>query len=182
MIQVGIDFNAIKKTLISYIKNPVVAMKNIPHWDWKTLITLQLLTSLISGVLASLININIWGLLQGIIIIPIVSLVTAGVTSLFLYYSFLFLSQRSLSHKELLTIVILSNIPFFFLQTLSTHFSPYLSLIGVLCSAFLLIVGLVEHYQLPRPLVIKVVVSIWFIYLIIWGLGQIESYQLGHRF
>lgn len=181
MVIIGIDFKSLTSTLIRYFKNPVAVMKNMPEWDWKTLIVLQVLTSLISGIIASLLNFNVWRILQAILVIPPVSLATAGVTSLFLYYSFLFLMQRNLPHKDILTLVILSNIPFFIFHTFSPFFPP-ITLLGFLFSALLLIVGLVERFNLPRSLVTKVVGAIWVIYLIIWGLGQIESYELGHRF
>ena len=153
----------------------------MPEWDWKTLVVLQLLTSLISSFIASLVNLNIWRILQGILVIPPVSLITAGVSSLFLYYAFLFLTQQTLPAKDIFTLVILSNIPFFIFHTFSTFFPP-ITLLGFLFSALLLVVGLVERFGLPRPLVMKVVGSIWCVYLIIWIFGQIESYQLGHRF
>ncbi len=181
MIILGVDLKDLTSTLIRYFKNPVAVMKNMPVWDWKTLIVLQILTSLISGIIASFINFSIWRILQAVLVIPPIALVTAGITSLFLYYSFLFLVQQNLPHKDLLTLVILSNIPFFIFHTLSPFFPP-ITLLGFLFSALLLIVGLVERFSLPRTLVFKVVGSIWVIYLIIWGLGQMESYELGHRF
>lgn len=176
-----IDIKELLQTLLRFLKNPVDVMRSLPEWDWKTLITLQLCISFVSGVLSSLINLNIWGILHGIIIIPPVSLLTAGVTSLFLYYSFLFLTQQNLPHKDLFTLVIFSNIPFFIFHTFSPIFPP-ITIIGFLFSAMLLIIGLVERFHLSRPMVIKIVGSIWLIYLIIWALGQIENYQLGNRF
>ncbi len=177
----GIDFREVVAALIRFFKNPVVAMKQMPEWDWKTLIVLQLLTSLISSLLASLLNLNFWKILQGILIIPPVSLMTAGVTSLFLYYAFLFLTQQNLPAKDLFTLVILSNIPFFIFHTFSPFF-PIVTVLGFLFSALLLGIGLIERFGLPRSLVIKVVGSIWIIYFVVWIMGQIESYQLGHRF
>ncbi len=176
-----VDLREILSTLVRFFKNPVMVMKQMPEWDWKTLVVLQLLTSLISSLIASLINLNIWKILQGILVIPPVSLMTAGVSSLFLYYAFLFLTQQNLPPKDIFTLVILSNIPFFIFHTFNPFFPP-ITLLGFLFSALLLVVGLVERFSLPRPLVLKVVGSIWFVYLIIWALGQIETYQLGHRF
>lgn len=176
-----IDFRDIQAQLIRFLKNPVEFMRSIPDWDWKTLIVIQLLTSFLSGMISSLINLNIWKILQGILIIPPVSLVTAGVSSLFLYYSFLFLTQKNLPIKDIFTIVILSFIPFFIFQTMSPLFAP-ITIIGFLFTALLLIIGLVERFQLPRKLVIKIVGSIWIIYFIIWIIGQIENYRLGNRF
>lgn len=176
-----INLDEVFSSLIRFFKNPVQFMKNIPEWDWKTLIFIQLIASLISGVISSLINLNVWRILQGILVIPPVSLITAGISSLFLYYSFLFLTQKNLPIKDIFTLVILSNIPFFIFHTLSPFFSP-ITIIGFLFSALLLIIGLVERFQMPRPLVMKIVGSIWFIYLIIWALGQIENYNLGRRF
>lgn len=177
----NIDFQDIFSTLVRFFKNPVLVMKQMPEWDWKTLVVLQLFTSLISGIIASLINLNIWRILQGILVIPPVSLLTAGISSLFLYYAFLFLTRQNLPPKDIFTLVILSNIPFFIFHTFSPFFPP-ITLLGFLFSALLLIVGLVERFSLPKPLVIKVVGSIWCIYLAIWLLGQIETYRVGHRF
>lgn len=176
-----INLDEVLSILVRFFKNPVQVMKKIPEWDWKTLIVLQLVISLISSVIASLINLNIWQILKGLLIIPPVSLVTAGVSSTFLYYAFLFLTQQNLPPKDIFTLVILSNIPFFIFHTFSPFFPP-ITLLGFLFTALLLIIGLVERFSLPRPLVMKVVGSIWLVYLTIWILGQLESYQIGHRF
>ncbi|MEY4617042.1 MAG: hypothetical protein RJB66_2002 [Pseudomonadota bacterium] len=177
----GVDFREVIDTLIRFFKNPVLVMKQMPEWDWKTLIILQLLISLLSGVISSLINLNIWQILKGLILMPPLFLMTAGVSSLFLYYAFLFLTQQNLPPKDIFTLVILSNIPFFIFQTFSSFFPP-ITLLGFLFTALLLVVGLVERFSLPRALVMKVVGSIWLVFLLIWIYDQIETYQLGRRF
>ena len=176
-----VDLREVFSTLIRFFKNPVMVMKQMPEWDWKTLIILQLIISLLSSVIASLVNLNIWQILRGLIVIPPVALATAGVTTLFFYYSFLFLIQQNLPPKDIFTLVILSNIPFFIFHAFSPFF-PAVTLLGFLFTALLLIVGMVERFGLPRPLVMKVVGSIWVIYLIIWAFGQFEAYELGSRF
>lgn len=177
----NVDFREVLSTLVSFFKNPILVMKQMPEWDWKTLVILQILISLISSLIASLLNLNIWQVLHGLIIIPPVALIVAGVSSLFLYYAFLFLTQQSLPPKDLFTLVILSNIPFFIFHAFSPFF-PAISLLGFLFTALLLVVGLVERFGLPRPLVMKVVGSIWVVYLIMWAIGQLETYRVGHRF
>lgn len=177
----GIDFNEVLQTLIRYFKNPIMVIKQMPEWDWRTLVILQLLISLISGILSSLVNLNIWKILHGLIVIPPVALATAVVSSLFIYYAFLFLTQRSLAAKDIFTLVILSNIPFFIFHTFNPFFPP-ITILGFLFSALLLTVGLVERFQLPRKLVMKVVGSLCGVYLLIWILGQIETYRSGLRF
>lgn len=181
MKYLGIDFKDVIQTLVAYFKNPILVIKQMPQWDWKTLIVLQLMISFISGIISSLVNLNIWRILYGMIVLPPVALATAAISSLFLYYAFLFLTQRSLAAKDIFTLVILSNIPFFIFHTFNPFFPP-ITILGFFFSALLLIVGLVERFQLPRKLVFKVVGSICAIYLLIWIMGQIEAYRGELRF
>lgn len=165
------------KRIFEYMKNPIKGIKNIPDWDWATLILVQCFVSLCSGVLAGILQLSFFAFLAGLIMVPIVSLVTAIVSSIFLYYTFLLLAQRELPARQLFTLVILANIPFFIFQTIAPLFPP-ITLFGFFFTAFILIVGLSENFNLDKKLVIRVIATLCVIYLLIWAWGRIDSYLL----
>jgi hypothetical protein len=45
-------------------------------------------------------------------------------------------------------------------------------------SAILLTVGLVERFSFPKKAVMKIVGSLFFIYILIWAWGRIDSFLL----
>jgi hypothetical protein len=171
------DYKAIIKSIFNYLKNPMEGIKTMPNWNLKTLILVQFIVSLITGVLSGLLTFKFFAFLQGLIIVPIVSLVTAGVSTLYIYYAFLFLFQQNLPAKDILTIVILSNIPYFIFQTFSS-FIPPITLLGFMFSAILLTVGLVERFSFPKKSVMKIVGSLFFIYILIWVWGRVDTFLL----
>lgn len=171
------SFKDIISVIIRYLKNPVEGIKSMPNWNLKTLILVQLFISVITGTLSGLMTFKVFGFLQGLIVVPIVSIITAGISTLYIYYAFLFLYQQNLPVKDILTIVVLSNIPFFLFQTFS-NFIPPITLLGFLFASLLLTVGLVERFSFPKKDVLKVVGSLFFIYITIYIWQRIDTLRL----
>jgi hypothetical protein len=176
-----VDFQDIIRTLIRFFKNPLSVMRDMPEWDWKTIIVVQLFIGLTSSLFSSLTNHSIWKILQIVLIFLPVSLFTDGLITLFLYWAFLFLTQQSLPPKDIFTLVIFSTIPFFIFLTFSSFFTPA-PIIGIFFSCLLLVVGLVERFALPRNLVAKVVGVVLLLFFIIWLLSQADSYRIARSF
>ena len=74
------DIKALSQYLIEFVKHPVKKIKTLPDWQWTQLVTLHLLLSIVSGVLAGLLKFNFYRVAAGIFLMPFVS--TAVVMSL----------------------------------------------------------------------------------------------------
>lgn len=165
------------KNILHFFKNPVTGIRTMPSYDFKSLIIVQLIVSIIAGSISSLFHFSIFGFLHGLIIIPIVSLITSGISTLYIYYSFLFLFQQNLPPKEIFSLVVLSFVPYFIFLSISP-FLPPITLLGFLFSAILLTIGLVEKFSFPKKTVIKVVGSLFIIYILIWVWDRVDTFML----
>lgn len=174
------NIKSIFKNIISFFINPVTGIRNMPTYDLKSLIIVQIIVSVIAGSISSLFHFSIFGFLHGLILIPIISLITSGVSTLYIYYSFLFLFQQNLPPKEIFSLVVLSFVPYFIFLSISP-FLPPITILGFLFSAILLTIGLVEKFSFPKRTVIKVVGSLFVIYLLIWAWDHIETFLLLHK-
>ncbi len=168
------------KTIIIFFKNPIYGIRTMPNYDLKSLIIVQIIVSVIAGCLSSLFNFSFFGFLHGLIIIPFVSLITSGISTLYIYYSFLFLYQKNLPPREVFSLVVMSFVPYFIFLSLSPLLPP-ITLLGFLFSAILLTIGLVERFSFPKPTVIKVVGSLFIIYFLIWIWDRIDTFMLTKR-
>ena len=160
--------------LKNFIRNPIVGMKNLPDWSYQKLLVIYTLIAVVSGALAGIISLNFFGFLSGIILLPIISLITIGVSSLFFHYTFLIFLNREVPFRQLLTVIAFANIPFFIFQTLSGIVPP-ISLIAFAISAFLLIVGFVENFQMPRQFVVRMVGAMYILFFLVWAFSRVTA-------
>lgn len=174
------DIQAILQTLAEYLKNPFLKIRQIPDWDWQTLVFVQLIVSLASGIIAGLVDRNIYSFFQGLLLTPFVALITAIVSTIFLYYAFYLLTQQLLAPRPLFTVIILANIPFFIFQTISGIFPP-ITLVGFLLAAMITVIGIVENFKIEKRLVLKVVGSLVVVFVLIWLGEKISLYLDGVR-
>jgi hypothetical protein len=171
------EIRSILITVFQFLKHPLREIKILPDWDWKTLLFVQVIVSLVSGILSGLISLNFFALLAGLFVVPITSVVTAIVSSLFFYYTFLLIDKRQLPAQKLVTLMVLSNIPFFIFQTINPIF-PFVTVIGFLFTALILVQGLTSNFNLNHKHVLRIVGTLFVIYLILWGWGRFDAYLL----
>lgn len=153
--------------LISFIKQPVAKITELPDWSWFSLLVVQILLALVSGFLAGLIKLNIYRVLFGIFIMPVVSTIAALLLAMFLYYYFQFFESRVESYRRLFTLVILSSIPFYLFQIISEYFAP-VTLIGFAFTSLLGIIGLSENFKLTRKRSAQLVGVLFVLVLATW--------------
>mgnify|MGYP000735840980 CR=1 FL=1 len=153
--------------LISFIKQPVTKITELPDWSWFSLLVVQILLALVSGFLAGLIKLNIYRVLFGIFIMPVVSTIAALLLAMFLYYYFQFFENRVESYRRLFTLVILSSIPFYLFQIISEYFAP-VTLIGFAFTSLLGIIGLNENFKLTRKRSAQLVGVLFVLVLATW--------------
>jgi hypothetical protein len=145
----NIDVKELMEYLIEFVKNPVEKIKTLPDWNWGSLFLLHLVLSVISGVLAGALKINLLRVAAGLFIMPVVATTTALLMAMFLYYYFQFFEKRTESFRKLFTLVVLSSIPFYFFQIVSEYFS-FISVIGFAMTSLLGMVGLCENFKVEK--------------------------------
>lgn len=174
-------FDKIKETvlfLVHFLRNPFREINFIPDWSLRRILFTQSALALTSGVLAGLIPPNFYRIAAGLFVAPIVSLVMALLMTLFLYYFFQIFEAKTVSIRKLLTLIVLSNTPFFIFE-IGSELLPPLTLIGFGMTAALMVVGLTENFQLDKKKALKVIGVILAIVFMIWIWNRIELSRLG---
>lgn len=81
-------FDEALKYFFSYFKNPLFAIKNIPHWDWLTVLVIQLCLSLLIGVISDFFAPDSLIIFKGVFIFPLSSFLTTFLGAGFFYFCF----------------------------------------------------------------------------------------------
>jgi hypothetical protein len=123
-----------------------------------------------SGILAGLIHHSVGAIFMGMILTPILTLITTFISSLFFYYTFQIFSEKILDFKALFTVVFFANVPFFVFQVISGFFPPIL-LVGLAFTAMLLIVALVDNFQLPKRFTTRLIVIIYVVFVATYAIA-----------
>jgi hypothetical protein len=162
-----VDVKNLIRYLIEFVKNPVQGISILPDWNWPSVFTVQVLLAVASGFLSSLLKLNFWGIAQGIILMPVVTTVTALLLALFLYYYFQFFENRTESYRKIFILVILSSIPFYVFQIISQYFAP-ITLIGFSFTTLLAIVGLHENFNVEKKRAYIICGALFIFVLLAW--------------
>lgn len=170
------SFNSAKEVvqyLISYMKQPIERIKTLPDWPWMVLLVTLILLSITSGVLTGLVPPNFFRVMSGLIISPIVNVVTTFVGSLFIYYYFQVFEKRTCSLRKIFTLVLFANIPFL-VFLIGSEVIPPLTLVGFAFTALLLAVGLSENFNMEKRRAIRLVTILFAIVFLIWLWNRID--------
>lgn len=163
-------------TLIEFLRNPILGMKNLPQWDWSTLLILQAILAAICGTLSGIISQSLLNFLLGPILFPLSTLIMIAIFSGIFYYSFLFFLNRTIHFKDIYLHLVFANIPLTLLMIIEPLVPP-VALVGVAVSSILLTVGFIENFKLPRKPILRLMAALFIIYLFMWILGSIQSYR-----
>ncbi len=159
--------------IIKYLRNPLTEIKTIPDWNWPTLLVTIITVSMVSGLLMGIIPPNFFRIISGLIISPIVAVVTAFVSSLFIYYYFQVFEKRTCSLKKIFTLVLFANIPFFIFQALSEMIPP-ISLVGFAFTSLITAVGLTENFNLEKRRSLRLVSILYAAVILIWIWNRVD--------
>jgi hypothetical protein len=157
-----------------YFKNPLYAIKNIPDWDWFTLLAIQFLLSLFIGVVSDFFAQNSLVIFRGTIIFPLSSFLTTFLGTGFFYFLFLIFFNTEAPFLKLYKVVFLSHVPFLILRIIKVWIAP-IELIGFAATTALLTVGFVENFQLPKKKMIRIFGALYAIYFLMWIFQQIYT-------
>ena len=150
-----------------YFRNPVQGMKCVPDWDWSPLVVVLLIFSVLTGVIAGIISQSTTSLLGNIFVYPIMNFVTLFLITGILFYLFQYLYNLNVDYRRLFTAVFLAALPAIILRILSPLDIP-VSIVGVLAACFLLSVGLIENFFLPRKGVLKLMGAFFGVFFVFW--------------
>lgn len=153
--------------LLTFLRYPLQEIKKPLPWTWVKSILIYGLLSVGSGFLNGIISRNIYNIAFGLFFMPIITFVTSHILAGFFYYYFQVFERRQIQFLEIFHMVILANIPFLLIHTVSSLLQP-LTLLGLASSAFLLIVGLVDKFSLVKKKAIRIVSALYFLIFAVW--------------
>ena len=164
--------------ILNYLKNPLVEIKSHLSWSWQKSILYYALISVTAGFINGLIPPNIYNIAFGLIFMPIITFVTSHILAGFFYYYFQVFEKRMVGFLEIFHLVILANIPFLLIHTLSSLIAP-ITLIGLAFSALLMIVGLTDKLNLNRKKSIQLVSLLYLMIFAVWIWEKLITSRLG---
>ncbi len=166
-------------SLFSYlwdlVRNPVQEIQNLPEIQWPTLVAFQFCLSLVSVVVSNLLAPFAISL-TNVLISLVIAILATGLVSLFFYYFFLIVYSRRLPFIKIFTLVLFAHIPFAIFH-LAAYFFPPADLIGLAISALLMVVGLVENFQVPRKLATQLMIACYSVFFIYWAIHLMTMRQ-----
>lgn len=163
--------------IINYLRHPVEKIKTLPDWNWPLLMITLISLSIASGVLTGLVPPNFFRIMGGIIVSPVVGVVTTFLGALFIYYYFQVFEKKTCSFRRVFTLILFANIPFFIFQV-GSEILPPITLVGFAFTALLMAVGLSENFQMEKRRALRLVTILFAIVFIIWLWNRIDISRL----
>jgi hypothetical protein len=152
--------------LAGLLKNPILQIRTLPEIEWKTLIIFQFCLTLTSVVISNLLAPFAISLIN-VLISLCAAILALGLASLFFYYYFQIVYNRTLKFIRIFTLVLFAHIPFAIFH-LAAYFFPPADLIGIGLSAALMIVGLVDNFAVPKKIAIQLMIVLYSVFLVYW--------------
>lgn len=159
--------------------HPIQEIKHLPDWNWTRVLTLQIILSLVSGLLSALVRteFSTWKLLQAVVFFPFISTITGLVLASFFYYYFQVFEKRTVSFIKLAIVVFLSTTVFYLFHSIA-GLLIFFDILGMFFTGILLVVGLTENFQMPRKNSIRLVSILLVLIFSVWITGQIHNSRL----
>lgn len=159
--------------IADYLRHPIQKISHLPDWSWTTLLVTLIAISMASGILTGLVPPNFFRVIAGVIVSPFVGVVTTFIGALFFYYYFQVFEKRTCSLRQIFTLILFANIPFFIFQ-IGAELIPPITLVGFAFTALLLIVGLTDNFQMEKRRAIRLVAILFAVVFVIWLVNRIE--------
>ncbi|MCC7404170.1 MAG: hypothetical protein IT288_07200 [Bdellovibrionales bacterium] len=153
--------------LLEYFKNPIIGIRQLPDWDWPTTLIVQGILSSLCGMLSGIMAQSFTEALVGFLFFPISTIAAHFIVTGFFYYTFLFFYKTQTLFRQLYLLILLANLPFIVLTVLSPLLRP-ITLVGLAATGVLLLVGLVDNFQLPRRSIGRFLLVLYAIYAVMW--------------
>ena len=163
--------------IVDYLRHPIQKIKTVPDWKWSTLIITLVVVSMISGVITGLVPPNFFRVMAGLIISPLVGVITSFVGALFIYYYFQVFEKRTCSFRKIFTLILFANIPFFVFQ-IGSEIIPPITLVGFAFTSLLMAVGLTENFNMEKRRALRLVTILFAIVFVLWLWNRIDAARL----
>jgi hypothetical protein len=161
--------------LLRYLKNPVQEIGDLPSWTWPKILVTQILITALCGVFRALISGDgFLGIIGGAILNPILIIMTSLVSAIFFYYCFQIFANKTVEFRKLYELIFFANIPFYIL-IIPVELFPFIFLAAFAMTALLLFKGFIQHFQLERKLVTKLIGSLFLLLLSMWVWQRFEN-------
>jgi hypothetical protein len=155
-------------TLPHFLRNPVQGMRNLPNWDWPTLLILPPAFALACGMLKNLIDRDLIGFFLDIVVSPVASVVVTGLIAAWFFYGFKFVFHLEVPFRSIYTHVVFAAIPTQ-LTNIGTKYLPPVNVLGLAASIYLLHTGFTHSYQLDSRKLKKLFIALFSIYCLWWA-------------
>lgn len=159
--------------ILAYLRHPIHKIKTLPDWTWTTLLLTLIAVSMASGVIAGLVSLTFFRLMGGLIISPLIAIITATLGSLFIYYYFQVFEKRTCSFKKIFSLILFADIPFFIFQT-GSELIPPVTLVGFAFTSLLLAVGLTENFSMEKRKSLRLVSVLFGLVFILWLWNRLD--------
>lgn len=157
-----------------FFRNPVKGMRELPHWEWPTILVLQAILAAACSIIANFIERDFFGLFTGIIVAPVINYLMVVIASGFFYYLFLLGFKREIPFRQIYLHVLFASIPLAIVSTIAFLLPP-LMLVGMAAALMLLFVGFVDNFQIPSRPLRKILIAILSVHVLYWGFMQLQS-------
>ncbi len=161
---------AFPSVLRSFLRDPLGYVRRPLDFSWPLIFVILGAAAVVSGGVSGAIARSSVDFLIGIFVFPVTSVVTSLVFGFFVYYFFSLFQATFLDFRRLMSLVSISLVPYFLFHSVSPYLAP-IDLVGFAFTCVLLIVGLVEQFQLDRKLCSKLVGSAALLFFITWSLA-----------
>jgi len=153
--------------LPGFYANPIEKIKYAIRRDWLDILLIQVLVSLVSGILTGLVEQSLIFLFWGIFFFPILAVILSFVFALVVHYSIIIFFEIQPSLRRTYHLVVLANLPFLLIRVASPILAS-VDILGFVLTTFLLSVGLIEDYRLDKQKVIKLMAALCAIVIMTW--------------
>ncbi len=153
--------------LSGFIRNPIVSIQKVPDWDWQALVVFYIIMAAGCGALRGLLSGHITQFISGLIVAPIMSVISATLVTGMVYYVLVFFFDREPLIRRIFTLVLLAAVPAMALSIVS-HWLPVITLAGLFLSGLLLVEGVAGNFNVDRKRFGKMVAAIYLVYLLFW--------------
>ncbi len=156
------------KLLMAFLPKPLDFMRREFQLTWPAVFVLTAACAAVSGVVSGLISRRFYDVLTGLFLFPLTSIVSSLVFGFFVYYFFSLFRSTFLDFRRLMSVVVVSFVPYFLFHSISAYLPP-IDLLGFAFAGVLLIVGLVEQFGLERRVCSRLVAGLGAVFFIAWA-------------
>jgi uncharacterized protein YacL len=165
----------VKRHILQYLRHPIEEIKHIPDWSWPRVIGLQVILAGATGALTGLMEKKLlFSVVASLFVSPILTMIPLAIATLFFYYCFQIFAEKTVSLRCLFTLILFANIPQFIFQIVAVYV-PAITVIGMAYTAYLLWIGFVANFQIDRKVAMKMIGTLYALFLAFWIWGQVSS-------